>query len=214
VTGWLDIPLILIVLTNLVLLGTGRLSTCIRTGAAQGVLLGLLPLLALSGGVTLHAVLLALMIVLIKGVAFPLILLRTMRDIQVRREVQPLVGYTPSLLIGIACLFVSLSVSARLPLPVAVASPLALPVALSTIFTGFFVIITRKQAITQVIGYLAAENGIYAFGASLTHGGSLLVELAILLDVLVAVFIMGIAIHHIKEEFDSIDMDHLSSLKE
>jgi len=209
----LDIPLILIVLTNLVLLGSGRLSACIRTGAVQGILLGLLPLLA-HGTITLHAVLLAAGIVLIKGVFFPAILLRTMRDIQVRREVTPLVGYTPSLLIGIACLFISIAVAARLPLPVAVSSSLALPVALSTILTGFFVIITRRQAISQVIGYLAAENGIYAFGASLAQEGSVLVEMAILLDVLVAVFIMGIAIHHIKEEFDSIDMDRLSSLKD
>ncbi len=210
----LDIPLILIVLTNLILLGTGRLTALVRTGAFQGVLLGLIPLLASGKGPTLHSAALAAGILLIKGVAFPAILLRTIREISVKREEEPLVGHTVSLFIGIACLLLAVTLSTRMPLPVAISSPLALPVALATILTGFFIIITRRQAITQVIGYLTAENGIYAFGASLAQEGSVLVELAILLDVLVAVFIMGIAIHHIKEEFDSIDTERLTELKD
>jgi hydrogenase-4 component E len=89
-----------------------------------------------------------------------------------------------------------------------------LPGALFTILSGLMIIISRRKALTQVIGYLAMENGVYAFGAALAVEEPLLVEMGILLDVLVAVFIMGITIHHISREFDHIDTDRLSELKD
>jgi hydrogenase-4 component E len=87
-------------------------------------------------------------------------------------------------------------------------------VALFTIFVGLFMIVTRKKALTQVLGYLTLENGIYAFGLGVAQEWPLIVELGILLDIFAAVFVMGIAIFHINREFDHIDSDRLSTLKD
>lgn len=86
-------------------------------------------------------------------------------------------------------------------------------VSLFSIMVGLFMIVARRLAITQVLGYLAMENGIYTFGLAFAEKEPLLVEMGILLDVFVGVFIMGIMIYHINREFDHIDTDRLSELK-
>ena len=85
---------------------------------------------------------------------------------------------------------------------------------LFTMITGLFLIVSRRQALTQVIGYLALENGVFAFGLGLVREAPVIVEMGILLDIFVAVFVMGITIFHISREFDHIDTDRLSMLKE
>ena len=90
---------------------------------------------------------------------------------------------------------------------------MVVPTALFTFWIGMFLIVSRKKALTQVIGYLTLENGIYLFGLALAREEPLLVEMGVLLDVFVAVFVMGIAIFHISREFDHIDVDRLSRLK-
>jgi hydrogenase-4 component E len=79
--------------------------------------------------------------------------------------------------------------------------------------SGLFLIIARKKALTQILGYLVLENGIYTFGAALTEHQPVLIELGILLDIFAAVLVMGIAIFHINREFDHIDTDKLSGLR-
>ena len=83
-----------------------------------------------------------------------------------------------------------------------------------TTLSGLFMIVSRRKALTQVLGYLTMENGVYVFGASLAVREPLLVELGILLDVFVGVFVMGIVIYQINREFDHIDTDRLSVLKD
>jgi hydrogenase-4 component E len=89
-----------------------------------------------------------------------------------------------------------------------------MPGALFTTLTGLMMIISRKNALTQVAGYLVMENGIYAFGVILAVEEPLLVEMGVLLDVFVAVFVMGITVYQISREFDHIDTDRLSELKD
>jgi hydrogenase-4 component E len=83
-----------------------------------------------------------------------------------------------------------------------------------TILTGLFVICSRRKALTQVLGYLVMENGVCVFGSALAVEAPLPVELGVLLDVSVAVFVMGIVIFHINREFDHIDTDRLSILRD
>ena len=131
-----------------------------------------------------------------------------------RREVEPFVGNVTSLLVGIVALGASFWIGQRLPLPSPMTSALLVPVALSSILIGLFLIVSRKKAVNQVLGFLVLENGIFTFGVGLVRELSLLVELGVLLDVFVAVFVMGIMIFHISREFDHLDTDRLSTLRD
>lgn len=209
-----DIILILLVLTNLRLLGASRLGASIRTVAVQGILLGALALLAHHDHLTSAVLIVALGGMALKGAVFPWLLFRALRQAEVEREVEPFVGPILSLLAGVAALGASLWLAGRLPLPEPSNSSLLVAVALFSILAGLFLIITRKKAISQVLGFLVMENGIYAFGVGLVLESPLLVELGVLLDVFVAVFVMGIIIFHISREFDHIDTHELSKLKD
>jgi hydrogenase-4 component E len=102
----------------------------------------------------------------------------------------------------------------RLPIPEHIASPWLVPVSFFSIFAGLFLIVSRKRAVSQVLGFLVLENGIYTFGVGVVVRTPYLVEVGVLLDVFVAVFVMGITIFHINREFDHINTDRLSTLKD
>jgi hydrogenase-4 component E len=213
-TSLSDLILILALLANLTLLGSGRLRACIQQVAAQGVVVGLLPLLVSEHGIGVRLVLVAAVSIVLRGVVFPKLLLRSLRHANVRREVNPVVGYAASMLIGLALFGLSFWLSSHFRSPRGVVSDLALPVALATILCGLFLIVSRRQAVNQVIGYLVLENGVYVFGVALAHKEPLLIEMGILLDVFAAVFVMGIAVFRIGREFDHIDVDRLAQLKD
>ena len=212
---WLEIVLVLLILTNLHLLGSSRLSACIRTVAIQALLLGAIPLLAHAGNVgLLRLLLLTLVSTLIKAGVLPWMLRRAGREAGVQTEVEPIIGFTTSLVLGLGLLAAALHVGNRLPMPGVEGTNFLVPVALFTMMVGMLLIVGRRKAIMQALGYLAMENGIYAFGLAFAVEEPLLVEMGVLLDVFVAVFVMGIAIHHISREFDHIDTDRLSALKD
>jgi hydrogenase-4 component E len=204
----------LLILTNLFLLGANRLNGCIRMVAFQGFLLGVLAVFLQTPGSSVHIFLLAAGSMILKGLIFPWLLLRALREAHVRREVEPFVGFTLSLIAGAAALAAAVSLGARLPLPERVQSTLVFPGALFMIFVGFFLIVSRKTALSQVLGYLVLENGIYLCGVALIHDEPVLIEMGVLLDVFVAVFIMGIMIFHIQREFDHIETNQLSTLQD
>jgi hydrogenase-4 component E len=211
----IDSLMVLLVLMNLRLLGSSRLAACIRTVAIEGIALGLLPLgLAWSHGLSGQLIFLAVASVLTRGVLFPRLLLRAQREANVRREAEPFVGYPLSMLAGVLTLVLSLWLCNRMALPQAGLPALLVPVALSTILVGLLVIVTRRLAINQVLGYLVMENGIYVLALALVREIPVLVELGVLLDAFVAVFVMSIATHQISREFDHIDADQMDALKD
>ncbi len=210
----LDTLMVLLVFTNLRILGLSRINASIRTVAAQGTLLGLVALVANAEHLTGRILLIAGVGIALKGIVFPVLLFRALRAVKIRREVEPFVGYIPSMLAGVAAFLISLWVAARLPLPSRPPSDLIVPTALTTLFVGLLVIVSRKKALSQTLGYLVFENGIYAFGVGVAYEAPALVEMGILLDVFVAVFVMGIMVFHIAREFDSIDTTRLATLKE
>lgn len=203
----------ILLLINLGLTASSRLTTCVGMVALQGIALGLLPLLSREG-FTARGFLLAAFVIALKGVIFPRLLANAIRNAGVRREVEPFVGYGLSLVIGAALLVVSFWLGTRLPLPSSRAGmSLVLPGAIGTVLTGLFLIVSRRKAVSQALGYLVMENGIAAFGLAVVSGTPILVELGILLDAFVAVFVMVIVIYHISREFDHIDVDRLSALR-
>ncbi|HET7039832.1 MAG TPA: hypothetical protein VFH97_08080 [Gemmatimonadales bacterium] len=211
-TQAVELLLVLVALTNLVVLGTTRLSTCIRALAGQGVLLGLLPL-ALYPGASLHTWGLAAGTILVKAVALPWLLNWAIREASVRRQVEPRLGYVAGLLLGVVAIAVAFAISATLPLGEE-ARDLLVPVALATVIIGLMVLTTRTKAVVQVVGYVMLENGVYLFGLIHVERVPFLVEVGVLLDVFVGVFIMGIVVFHISREFDTLDTARLTELSE
>src|SRR5208282_6755174 len=209
-----NLILVIVVLTNLKLLGSSRLGASIRVVAAQGMVLGLLPILAHWNELSLRFGLLAVGTIAIKGVVFPWFLFRAIREAEIGREIEPYVGYAASLVTGAVALGVSFWVCTKLPIPENIASPWLVPVSFFSIFAGLFLIVSRKRAVNQVLGFLVLENGIYTFGVGVAARTPFLVEAGVLLDVFVAVFVMGITIFHINREFDHINTDRLSTLKD
>lgn len=203
--------LVLLLMTNVALLGMSRLGACILIVAVQGVLLGVL---TLAVHPSVHALVVGVGSIALKGVVFPWLLGRALRQAEVRREVEPFVGYNLSMLAGAAIVILSFWIGSRLPLVMAAVSPLVVPTALCMLLTGFFLIVARKKALTQVLGYLVLENGIFAFGVAFAPEAPLIVELGIFLDLFVAVFVMGIAIFHISREFDHIDTGQMALLRD
>ncbi|MBI4665594.1 MAG: hydrogenase [Nitrospinae bacterium] len=195
-----------LLISSLYLLGTSRIGALISTAGAQGVLLAVLPLFPQVGEFSYHAILLAVASGLIKGALIPWLLLYALRDANIKREVEPYVGYSLSLAMGVAFIAISFWFAAKIAgvdSDGATASFVA--VAISMTLCGLFIIASRKKALTQVIGYLTLENGIYVFGVSLAAHQPFVVDMGIFLDVFVFVFVGGIVGFRINRTFDSIE---------
>jgi len=198
---------------NLVALGSSRIPSIIRAAAFQGMLLGVLPLL-LDNEFRWLVALLAGGTIIVKGFVIPYLLRRAMRVANIDREEQPLLGFIPSLLLGAAAAIGAVAIADYLPLMPEHAGSLLVPGALATLVSGLLLLVGRTKAISQVCGYLLLENGIYLFGLLLVHGIPVIVEAGILLDLTVAVFVIGIIVDRIQREFDSLDTRKLTSLRE
>lgn len=202
-----------LLLVNLVALGTSRISTVVRAVALQGVLLGILAV-ASQGSLNGRVLALAVASILLKGWLIPAILFRALRQVEIKREVEPSLGLLPSLLLGALATVLAVAASSRLPLAETRLAPLLIPASLATIAAGFILLTSRRKALSQVLGYLVLENGIFIFGLLLVEAMPFLVEAGVLLDLFVGIFVLSIIIHHINREFASLDTRRLSLLKE
>ncbi|MBO5940219.1 MAG: hydrogenase [Kiritimatiellae bacterium] len=211
-----EIVLAMFLLSNLTLAGSGRLNHAIRLVAAQGWAVGLSPLLLWDWQCDnlpeLRLWLVAVVNILVKGIALPMLLAYAVRKANTRRELEPIVSFRLSQLIVFLMAVGGFAIGSQLGIQEAAASKLAIPVAFTTMGTGLLLICARKKAITQVIGFLILENGISVFGAGMLLEYGLIVELGILLDVFALVFILGIAIFQINRTFSSTDTDKLNHL--
>ena len=208
---WLELALILIVFLGVVILGNNRLGTMIQLFAVQSLVLSATPLLVHPGK---HAAVMAVGTVVLKVFLMPALLFWAIRHVSIRREVQPLVGYGKTLMLGGFLMGVAFLISSRMDLPVKETSNLLVPCAFSVIMIGFLLLVSRFKAITQVVGYLVMENGIFLFALLLLEKTPLLVEMGILLDIFVGVLVMGIVINHINQEFGSASTVNLTTLRD
>ncbi len=211
-----EILLAVFLLLCIELTASSRLLHCIRLTALQGVVIALYPVAVRdwsAGTPGLEFYLLAFASLGVKALLLPKLLDRAMRKAHVNRELEPLVGYTASLLIVLAAGALAFAGCRNMTLPEG-SLRLGAPVAFTAMFTGLFLLCSRRKAITQVIGFLTFENGIGLFGMSTHIESGFLVELGILLDVFVLVFVMGIAVFQISREFSHIDSDRLHELSD
>lgn len=199
---------------NLLALGSNRLPSLIRAVAVQGMVLGVMPLVIEHEKFDWRVAAVALATMVGKGLVIPSLLRRAMRAANIEREIQPFLGYVPSLLLGAGGTIAAIALARALPLLPEHSGSLLVPGAIASILTGFVLLIGRAKAISQVCGYLILENGIYLFGLLLIHSTPLLVESGILLDLTVGVFVIGIIVDRIQRAFDSLDTRKLTTLRE
>ena len=207
-----DQLLVLVLLINFISLGTSRLIFSIRAVAIQGVILGILP--GLIHPFSWHLVGITVVIIAVKGFVIPNLLGRAVRSAEIKREVEPFLGYVPTLLLGAVFTALSFGFAGKLPMLPEHQNYMFVPASIATLMTGFLILTTRRKAISQVIGYLVLENGIFIFGLLLAEAMPIMVEAGALLDLLVGTFVMGIVINQISREFSSLDTSLLTSLKE
>lgn len=212
ISVWLDMTLAAIVILAISLLGATRLGAIIRLFAFQSLLMAAVPCM-LGAPLGVHQIVIILGTILLKVIFIPGMLFWAIRHVSIRRESLGIFGVSTSLLIGGFLVGLSFFLSSRLNLLEKPSPDLLIPTAFATLFIGFLLLVSRTKAITQVVGYLVMENGIFLFALLLIETTPLLVELGIFLDIFVGVFIMGIVINHIQNEFDHTDTSQLTTLK-
>jgi hydrogenase-4 component E len=209
----LNAILVLVLVMNLFALGTSRILAVIRLVGAQGAMLGIIPLLVHEKP-SIPAILAAAAAIVLKGIVIPAIMIRALRDAQIKREVEPLIGFMPSIILGAAATAFALLLTGSLTQAHEQALTLIIPASIATVLVGFILLTTRFKALSQVVGYLVLENGIYIFSILLVEAIPLVVEMGVLLDLFVGIFVISIITNHINQAFSSMDTRRLVSLKE
>lgn len=204
--------LVTIVMLAICLLGASRIGSIIGLFAFQSLIIASIPWM-LEGEFGIHKIVIAGGTLLLKVIVIPSILSWAVRHVSIRRDTPGIIGINTSLLLGGCLVGLSFFLSSKLILTEKPFSDLLIPSAFSTFFLGLLLLVSRTKAITQVVGYLVMENGIFLFALLLLETTPLLVELGIFLDVFVGVFIMGIVINHIQNEFDHTDTSQFTTLK-
>jgi hydrogenase-4 component E len=144
----------------------------------------------------------------------PWLLLRMIRQLDVRWDVEGLINIPTTMLIGIVLVVFAFNLAYPIAQLASTVTRATLGIAMASVMLSFLMMITRRKAIPQVIGFLSMENGLLFAATSATYGMPMVVELGIALDVLVGVLILGVFFFQIREQFDSLDLKHLEKLKE
>jgi hydrogenase-4 component E len=163
-----------------------------------------------------HIYVAAGMTVLVKAFLVPLALERLVDRIEIRHEIEPIVNVPVSIVISGGLTLVAYMVGESFYHPDPRAASLGrntLAVAISVFLIGFFMMINRRKALSQVLALLSLENGVFLAAICLTYGMPLIVELGVFFDVLVAVLVLGILVYRIRETFESMDVSKLRRLR-
>ncbi|MDP4857992.1 MAG: hydrogenase [Desulfobacterales bacterium] len=208
-----DTILALVLLSVLFSFGTSRLPALIKIIAFQGVAVSIVPLF-IGHGLSTGGIVFTLITLLIRGIVIPLCIYLAIKKVAIHREVEPIVGYHASLMVGLILIVAATFVSPKFNLPQSSSNALLLPTAITLLAAGMFLLMARRNAIAMVLGYIVLENGIYLVGTSFSVRAHHIVEFGILLDVLAGVMIMAVILQNIKQAFDDVDTALLRTLKE
>ena len=209
----------MVLVLQIAAVGQRWLISSIRIFGVQSLLLaGIATVIAYFNHAS-HIYVVAFLTLILKAVLLPLILERLVERIGIRREIEPLINAPLAILISGGLTLVGYVVAQSFYHPEETSARSALghntlAVAISLFLIGFFTMLNRRKALTQVLGLLSLENGLFLAAISLTYGMPLVVELGIFFDVLVAVLVLGILVFRIREAFDSMDVSKLRKLRE
>jgi hydrogenase-4 component E len=151
---------------------------------------------------------------MLKVMLLPWLLHRLILKLDVNWDVEGLINLPTTMLLGIVLVVFAFNLALPISQLANTVTRATLGIAMASVMLAFLMMITRRKAIPQVIGFLAMENGLFFAATSATYGMPMVVELGIALDVLVAMLILGVFFFQIREQFDSLDLQHLEKLKE
>jgi hydrogenase-4 component E len=165
-----------------------------------------------------HIFIAAVLTLLVKAILVPILLERLVDRLEIRREIEPILNVPFSVMISGGLTLLGYIVADSFYHPEQAPGPAAmghntLAVAISLFLIGFFMMINRRKALTQVLALLSLENGLFLAAISLTYGMPLIVELGVFFDVLVAVLVLGILVYRIRETFESMDVSKMRKLR-
>lgn len=204
----------LLLLLSFAMLSQRRIVTLVNLLAWQGVLLfAATLLLAWRTGAT-HLYISAALTVGLKVIFLPWLLHRLIRRLDVYWDTEPLLNIAGTMLVGVLVVVFSFGLAQPISALASTATRNTIGIAVAVVLLAFLTMITRRKAMSQVVGFLSMENGLFFGAMSATYGMPMIVEFGVALDVLVAMLVLGVFFFQIREQFDSLDLRHLESLKE
>ena len=204
----------LLLLLAFAMLTQRRILSLINLFAAQGFVLVLSTLVVAYSTHQSHLYYSALLTLVLKVLLLPWIMHRLIRALNVRWDVETLINIPATTLIGIVLVIFAFNLATPISQIAGTVTKSTIGIATACILLAFLMMITRRKAVSQVIGFLAMENGLFLAATSATYGMPMVVELGIALDVLVATLLFGVFFFHIRDTFESLDIHHLEKLKE
>ncbi len=196
------------------MLSQRRVLTLIKLFAWQGAALAASTVIVAWSTGQSHLYWSALLTLLLKVILIPWVLHRLIDRLNVRWDVETLINIPTTMLIGIGLAIFAFALATPISQMASTLTRSTLGIALASVLLAFLMMIVRRKAVPQVIGFLAMENGLFFAATSATYGMPLVVELGVALDVLVGTFIFGIFFFHIRDQFESLDIRHMEKLKQ
>lgn len=204
----------LLLLLSFSMLAQRRTVNLVNLLAMQGALLVVATLVVAWRTGETHLYLSALLTLALKVFVLPLLLHRMIRRLNVYWDTEQVFNPSATMLLGLLVVIFSFGLAQPISALASTATRSTLGIAIAVILLSFLAMITRRKAMSQVVSFLSMENGLFFGAMSATYGMPMVVELGIALDVLVAMLILGVFFFQIREQFDSLDLSHLESLKE
>ena len=204
----------LLLLIAFAMLAQRRILTLIHLFAWQGAALAASTFIVAYSTGQDHLYFSAVLTVALKVILIPWVLHRLIDRLNIRWDVETLINIPTTMLLGIGLAIFAFALAAPISQMADTLTRSTLGIALASVLLSFLMMIVRRKAVPQVIGFLAMENGLFLAATSATYGMPLVVELGVALDVLVGTFIFGIFFFHIRDQFDSLDIRHMEKLKE
>jgi hydrogenase-4 component E len=149
----------------------------------------------------------------VKVLVIPRLLTRMQRRFSVDRELEPYVNTATSLVVAGLLVLFGYAITRPLVALSELPTRAGMPLAMGLVLVSLFVVISRKKALTQIVGFLMLENGITLLAVLGTYGIPLIVELGVFLDVLMGFLVMQVFVYQIHETFESIDVEQLNRLR-
>ena len=204
----------ILLLLAFAMLAQRRVVSLVNLFAAQGLVLALSTAVVAYTTRQPHLYESAALTLVLKVALLPWLLHRLVRRLDVRWEFEGLINIPATMLIGIVLVVFSFNLALPISQLASTVTRATLGIAMASVMLAFLMMITRRKAIPQVIGFLAMENGLLFAATSATYGMPMVVELGVALDVLVGMLILGVFFFQIREQFDSLDLKHLEKLRE